>query len=96
LSPILSGIADYTGTKKNDFFAVFFATWVLSVLSYYFFKGQDTLWIGILGTIFASVGFWEVSFYNSYLPEIAHQSSTIELVQKVSCLILGIITLIRI
>jgi UMF1 family MFS transporter len=24
-----------------------------------------------LGTVLASIGFWEVSFYNSYLPEIA-------------------------
>jgi UMF1 family MFS transporter len=27
-----------------------------------FFKGQDTLWIGVLGTVLASIGFWEVSF----------------------------------
>jgi UMF1 family MFS transporter len=42
-------------------------------MSLYFFKGQDTLWIGILGTILASIGFWgSIVFYNSYLPEIAY------------------------
>mgnify|MGYP003646021941 CR=1 FL=1 len=72
LSPILSGIADYTGNKKR-FLQFFCYLGSLSVLSLFFFKGQDTLWIGILGTIFASVGFWgSIVFYNSYLPEIAH------------------------
>jgi len=71
LSPILSGIADYTGNKKR-FMQFFCYLGSLSVMSLYFFKGQDTLWIGILGTIMASVGFWaSIVFYNSYLPEIA-------------------------
>ncbi|MFB0909347.1 MAG: MFS transporter, partial [Flavobacterium sp.] len=43
-----------------------------SVMSLFFFTGQDTLWIGVLGTILASIGFWgSIVFYNSYLPEIA-------------------------
>jgi UMF1 family MFS transporter len=37
----------------------------------FFFDGIDTLWIGIIGTIVASVGFWGSQvFYNAYLPEI--------------------------
>ncbi|MBX9888769.1 MAG: MFS transporter [Flavobacteriaceae bacterium] len=72
LSPILSGIADYTGNKKR-FLQFFCYLGSLSVIALFFFKGQDTLWIGILGTILASVGFWgSIVFYNSYLPEIAH------------------------
>ena len=44
----------------------------LSVISLYFFEGADTLWIGLLGTIFASIGFWgSIVFYNAYLPEVA-------------------------
>ena len=71
LSPILSGIADYSGNKKS-FMKFFCYMGSLSVMSLFFFKGQDTLWIGILATILASIGFWgSIVFYNSYLPEIA-------------------------
>jgi UMF1 family MFS transporter len=71
LSPILSGIADYTGNKKR-FMQFFCYLGSLSVMGLFFFKGQDTLWIGIVGTILASIGFWgSIVFYNSYLPEIA-------------------------
>ena len=73
LSPILSGIADYTGNKKR-FMQFFCYLGSLSVMSMFFFKGQDTLWIGIVSTILASIGFWgSVVFYNSYLPEIAYR-----------------------
>lgn len=71
LSPILSGIADYTGNKKR-FMQFFCYLGSFSVIALYFFKDNDTLWIGILATIFASIGFWaSVVFYNSYLPEVA-------------------------
>lgn len=71
MSPILSGIADYTGNKKR-FMQFFCYLGSLSVMSLYFFTGPDTLWIGILGTVLASIGFWgSIVFYNSYLPEIA-------------------------
>lgn len=71
LSPILSGIADYTGNKKR-FMQFFCYLGSLSVMCLYFFRDQSTLWIGILFTILASIGFWgSIVFYNSYLPEIA-------------------------
>ncbi|MEZ7497995.1 MFS transporter [Flavobacterium sp. Arc3] len=71
MSPILSSIADYTGNKKR-FLQFFCYLGSLSVMSLFFFKGQGTLWIGILGTVLASIGFWgSIVFYNSYLPEIA-------------------------
>jgi UMF1 family MFS transporter len=67
----LSGIADYTGNKKR-FMQFFCYLGSLSVMALYFFKDNDTLWIGILATILASIGFWaSVVFYNSYLPEVA-------------------------
>lgn len=72
MSPILSGIADYTGSKKK--FMKFFC-WLggLSVMSLYFFEGIDTVWIGIVFTVLASIGFWaSLVFYNAYLPEVAH------------------------
>lgn len=71
LSPILSGIADYSGNKKS-FMQFFCYLGSVSVMSLFFFKGQDTLWIGIVSTILASIGFWgSIVFYNSYLPEIS-------------------------
>jgi UMF1 family MFS transporter len=72
MSPILSAIADYTGNKKK-FLKIFCTIGALSVMSLYFFEGLDTVWIGIVFTFFASIGFWSsIVFYNSYLPEVAH------------------------
>ncbi|WP_405566186.1 MFS transporter [Polaribacter sp. Asnod6-C07] len=72
ISPILSGIADYTGSKKK-FMKFFCFLGSLSVMSLYFFDGIDTVWIGIVFTILASIGFWaSLVFYNAYLPEVAH------------------------
>ena len=72
MSPILSGIADYTGNKLK-FLKAFCLLGSFSVMSLYFFEGEKTLWIGIVATIFASIGFWgSIVFYNAYLPEIAH------------------------
>ena len=71
MSPILSGIADYTGSKKK-FMKFFCALGSVSVMSLYFFDSVDTVWIGIVFTMFASIGFWSsIVFYNAYLPEVA-------------------------
>lgn len=72
ISPILSGIADYTGNKLK-FLKFFCLLGSLSVMGLYFFKDADTLWIGILFTITAGIGFWgSIVFYNAYLPEVAY------------------------
>ena len=71
ISPVLSAIADYTGNKKK-FLKFFCLLGSLSVMMLYFFAGLETLWIGIVFTILASIGFWgSIVFYNSYLPEVA-------------------------
>ena len=71
LSPILSAIADYTGNKKR-FMQFFCYLGSFSVMSLYFFTGKENVWIGILFTILASIGFWgSIVFYNAYLPEVA-------------------------
>ena len=70
-SPILSGIADYTGNKLK-FLKGFCFLGSVSVISLYFFDGVSTLWVALLCTIFASIGFWgSIVFYNAYLPEVA-------------------------
>jgi len=71
LSPILSGIADYKGNKLG-FLKGFCLLGSLSVMSLFFFSGESTLWVAILFTILASIGFWgSIVFYNAYLPEVA-------------------------
>ena len=72
ISPILSGIADYKGNKLN-FLKGFCLIGSLSVMSLFFFEGESTLWVAIVFTILASIGFWgSIVFYNAYLPEVAH------------------------
>lgn len=72
ISPILSGIADYVGNKKN-YMKFFCYLGAISVLMLFFFKNIETLWIGILFSILASIGFWgSMVFYDAYLPEIAY------------------------
>ncbi len=72
ISPLLSGIADYVGNKRTymKFFCYFGS---LSVMSLFFFEGVETLWVGILFSVLASIGFWgSLVFYNAYLPEVAY------------------------
>ncbi len=70
LSPILSGIADYSGSKKRflKFFCYFGA---LACMSLYFFDTSRLEW-SMLSVFLASIGFWNsLVFYNAFLPEIA-------------------------
>lgn len=79
LSPVLSGIADMSSRKKA-FLQQFCYSGAFAVAALYFFTGQNTLWIGIIGTVIASVGFWGSQvFYNAYLPEIVpkHQQDSV-------------------
>ncbi|MDM1346757.1 MFS transporter [Myroides marinus] len=70
LSPILSGIADYLGTKKF-FMKLFCAIGSVSCMLLYFFS-LDYMIISLLIYMFGLIGFWgSLVFYNSYLPDIA-------------------------
>ncbi|MDM1045404.1 MFS transporter [Myroides sp. 1354] len=72
ISPLLSGIADYLGTKKF-FMKLFCAIGSLSCMLLYFFSLDYfgwSLFIYMMGLI----GFWgSLVFYNSYLPDIAFE-----------------------
>ena len=71
MSPILSAIADYTGNKEK-FLRFFCFLGSISVMCLFFFTGKENVWIGIVFTILASIGFWgSIVFYNAYLPEVA-------------------------
>ncbi len=72
LSPLLSGIADFGGSKLR--FMKFF-TWLggSSCIGLFFFTGTNVEF-GITGAVLASIGFaGGIVFYNAYLPEIARE-----------------------
>ena len=71
MSPLLSGIADYTGSKKRflQFFCYFGS---FAAMSLYFFDAHYAE-ISMLSIFIASIGFWNsLVFYNAFLPEIAN------------------------
>ena len=70
LSPILSGIADYTGNKKAflKFFCYFGAFFCCSL----FLFDTRHMELSMLSVMLASIGFWcSLVFYNAFLPQIA-------------------------
>ncbi len=73
LSPFLSSLADTIGNKKSflQFFCYLGAT---SCMGLAMFTGMHNVFLGLLFSITASVGFWgSLVFYNSFLPDIATQ-----------------------
>lgn len=71
LNPLLSSIADYSG-RKRSFMMFFCAMGAAACASLYFFESIDTLWVGVLGSVIAAIGFsGSIVFYNAFLPEIA-------------------------
>jgi UMF1 family MFS transporter len=70
ISPLLSGIADYVGNKKN-FLKFFCYLGALSCIGLNWFS-LEKIYIGLLFYFFGLIGFWgSLVFYNSYLPDIA-------------------------
>ena len=70
LSPVLSGIADYTG-RKRTFMHIFCAIGALSSIALVGFDGSNPYW-GLGGLFFGMIGFaGSIVFYNGFLPEIA-------------------------
>ena len=70
ISPLLSGIADYVGNKKN-FMKFFCYLGALSCMGLYFFSIEN-IHYSLLFYFFGLIGFWgSLVFYNSYLPDVA-------------------------
>jgi MFS transporter, UMF1 family len=70
ISPILSGIADYIGNKKN-FMKLFCLIGSFSCIGLYWFDLKH-IYIGLIFYLFGLIGYWgSLVFYNSYLPDIA-------------------------
>ncbi|MBD3891127.1 MFS transporter [Olleya marilimosa] len=69
-SPILSGIADYVGNKKN-FMKFFCYLGGLGCIGLYWFS-IESIHISLLFYFMGLIGYWgSLVFYNSYLPDIA-------------------------
>ncbi|MCK6617518.1 MAG: MFS transporter [Cyclobacteriaceae bacterium] len=71
--PLLSGISDYTGRKKQ-FMKMFVFIGSFSCMGLYFFTGIETLWWGLLCSVMASIGYsGSLVFYDAFLPEIVSE-----------------------
>lgn len=72
MSPLLGGMADYIGNKKN--FMKFFNYLGASACIGLFWFDLDHLLFGLVCYFFGLIGFWgSIVFYNSYLPDIAYR-----------------------
>lgn len=70
ISPILSGIADYGGSRKK--YMRFFTTLgSIACMSLFFFRGMDSLWIGLIGFLLATLSHGgSLVFYDAYLADL--------------------------
>lgn len=72
ISPLLSGIADYVGNKK-DFMRFFCYLGALSCVGLNWFS-LSNIYVSLLFYFLGLIGFWaSLVFYNSYLPDIAFE-----------------------
>lgn len=70
-SPILSGVADYVGNKKN-FMKFFCYVGGIGCIGLYWFS-IESIHISLLFYFMGLIGYWgSLVFYNSYLPDIAY------------------------
>ncbi|WP_426430250.1 MFS transporter [Winogradskyella sp. HB-48] len=72
MSPILSGIADYIGNKKN-FMKFFCYVGSAGCIGLYWFS-LDRIHLSLLFYFMGLIGYWgSLVYYNSYLPDIAYE-----------------------
>lgn len=73
-SPILSGVADYVGNKKN-FLKFFCYVGSAGCIGLYWFSIEpDKIHLSLLFYFMGLIGYWgSLVFYNSYLPDIAFE-----------------------
>lgn len=70
LSPLLSGVADYSGNKKS-YMRFFCYLGALACISFFFFDVAN-IELSMISVFLGSIGFsGSLVFYNAYLPEIA-------------------------
>jgi len=73
ISPFLSGIADFVGNKKS-FMKFFCYLGGFSCIGLFWFD-LDAIYISLFTYFIGLIGFWgSLVFYNSYLPDVAHNN----------------------
>ncbi len=73
-SPILSGIADYVGNKKNFLKFFCYVGSIGCIGLYWFDKTPERIHFSLLFYFMGLIGYWgSLVFYNSYLPDIAFE-----------------------
>lgn len=81
ISPLLSGIADFTGNKKG-FMRFFVYIGSISTSFLFLFNGQN-VFLGLTLLAIGNIGFnGSLVFYNSYLPEISSKDKMDQLSAK--------------
>jgi len=76
LSPMLSGIADYSG-KKKFFMKIFCYLGSISCATLFFFN-SERLELSFMALFFASIGYWNsIVFYNAFCLKWLHQKTKI-------------------
>jgi UMF1 family MFS transporter len=71
-SPLLSGIADFVGNKKN-FMKFFCYVGGIGCIGLYWFS-LDHIYVSLVFYFMGLIGYWgSLVFYNSYLPDIAFE-----------------------
>ncbi len=72
-TPVLSGMADYSGNRKN-FLKAFTLFGSLGCITLFWFLNEATMWVGIIAFVVATVGCaGSLVFYDSFLPDIASE-----------------------
>lgn len=80
--PLLSGISDYTGRKKQ-FMQLFVIMGSMACIGLYFFRDIETLYWGIFCSVMASIGYsGSLVFYDAFLPEIVTEDRLDEVSAK--------------
>ncbi|MBK8483784.1 MAG: MFS transporter [Saprospiraceae bacterium] len=73
-SPVLSGIADYGGHRKV-FMRLFTTLGSLACMALFFFKGNETIWLGVIAFLIATSSHaGSLVFYDSYLSQLVPPS----------------------
>lgn len=72
-TPLLSGVADYSGNRKN-FLKIFTTFGSLGCIALFWFVDSATMWVGIIAFVVATIGCaGSLVFYDSFLPDIASE-----------------------
>lgn len=82
LTPVLSGIADYSG-RRMHYLRLFTLIGAAGCIGLFFFHSEATVWIGIIGFMLGTIGAaGGLVFYDSYLPLIATEDKYDEVSAK--------------